>query len=348
MEPHNPHSDIPNDISKFTSTQKLAALLLILDSDNSAQILRQLDERELEAVTLEMAKFKTISGDLQSGILAEFSNVALDAASSISVKVEGVQTLLEKSVGLFRASDIMCRVMPTRAPASAMQRILEMDARHIFNQLRHEQPQTIAMVASYLAPTKTAEILALMNEDLRQQVVERLASMSPTSVEVVENVVEVLHRKFTNNSIRRLNQTGGARVAAEVLNAMPKPMSKAIISSLKERKPELGKIVLQKMFTFEELERLDVKILQKILQSVEMPVLTKALKTASEKLTKKLLSCLSKRAAESVREEISYLGPLKLRDIEAAQTQIIEVARSMENEGEVDFEEAQPAQAQAV
>src|SRR5205814_1935451 len=100
-----------------------------------------------------------------------------------------------KSVGLFRASDIMCRVMPTRTPASAMQRILEMDARHIFNQLRNEQPQTIAMVASYLAPDKTSQLLSLMRPELREQVIERLASMSPTSIDVVENVVEVLHRK---------------------------------------------------------------------------------------------------------------------------------------------------------
>jgi flagellar motor switch protein FliG len=345
MDSHHSDSEIPQDFSNFTSTQKLAALLLILEAENAAQIMKQFDERELEAVTAEMTKFKTISSEMQALILGEFSAVAVSAVSAVSVKVEGIQNLLEKSVGRFRASDVMCRVMPTRAPASAMQRILEMDARHIFNQLRNEQPQTIAMIASYLTPAKTAELLSLMRPELREQVVERLASMLPTSIDVVENIVEVLHRKFTSNSVRGMNQTGGARAAAQVLNALPKPMSKSIIGSLKERKPELGQAVLQKMFMFEELERMDSKILQKILQSVEMSTLTRALKNAGEKLTNKLLSCLSKRAAESVREEISFLGPLKLRDIEAAQAQIIEVVRTLENEGEIDFEEAQPAQA---
>jgi flagellar motor switch protein FliG len=339
MDSSNSESSVPNDFSQFSNSQKLAGLLLILDPDNATQIMKQLDERDLETVSSEMAKFKTISRDLQMNILSEFSGVAVEAVSAVAIKTENVQTLLEKSVGTFRASNIMGKVMPNRAPGAATQRMLEMDARHIFNQLRYEQPQTIAMVASYLTPEKSSQLLSLMQPELRDKVVERLAAMSPTSVEVVENVVDAIHRKFANNRVRTLNQTGGAKAAAQVLNAMPKPLSKSILESLKERNPELSQAVLQKMFTFEDLERLDTKILQKILQTVESRTLTVALKAASEKLSKKLLSCLSKRAAESVREEISFLGPLKVREIEAAQNQIIEVVRQLETDGEIDFEE---------
>jgi flagellar motor switch protein FliG len=140
-----------------------------------------------------------------------------------------------------------------------------------------------------------------------------------------------------------LNQTGGAKQAAQVLNAMPKTVSKSILDSLKERNPELGQAVLQKMFTFEELEGLDSKVLQKIFQNIELSVLTVALKGANEKLTNKLLSCLSKRAAESVREEISFLGAVKLRQIEGAQAQIIEAVRKLESEGEIDLDEMRMA-----
>ncbi len=339
MDSGNKDSEIPQSFALFTSSQKLAALLLILDTDNAAQILRQLDEHELEAVSSEMTKFKTISQTLQNDILNEFSTVAVDAVSAVSVKSDSVQHLLEKSVGSSRASTIMGRVMPSRTPASAMQRILEMDARHIFNQLRSEQPQTIAMIASYLTPDKTSQLLSLMQPEQRDLVIERLASMSPTSVEVVENVVEMLHRKFTTNRVHTMNQTGGAKQAAQVLNAMPKDVSKSILDSLKERNPELGEAVLQKMFTFDELEMLDSKILQKIFQNIEISSLTVALKGASEKLTNKLLSCLSKRAAESVREEISFLGAVKAKQIEAAQAQIIEAVRKLESEGEIDLEE---------
>jgi flagellar motor switch protein FliG len=170
-----------------------------------------------------------------------------------------------------------------------------------------------------------------------------LAAMSPTSIEVVENVVEVLHRKFANNRVRALNQTGGAKAAAQVLNAMPKLLSKSILESLKERNPELSQLVLQKMFTFEDLERLDSKILQKILQAVESRTLTVALKGASEKVSQKLLSCLSKRAAESVREEITFLGAVKAKEIEAAQTQVIAAVRQLESEGEIEIEETATA-----
>ena len=343
MDSSHSEAALPSDFSQFTNTQKLAGLCLILDPENATHILKQLEPRDLEAVSSEMTKFRTISRELQAYILSEFSGVAVDAVSAVSVKSDSVQHLLEKSVGSFRASDIMGRVQPSRPPASAMQRMLEMDARHIFNQLRYERPQTIAMVASYLTPEKCSQLLALMADDQRNAVIERLAAMSPTSIEVVENVVEVLHRKFANNRVRALNQTGGAKAAAQVLNAMPKPLSKSILESLKERNPELSAAVLQKMFTFEDLERLDSKILQKILQTVESRTLTVALKGASEKVSQKLLSCLSKRAAESVREEISFLGAVKAKEIEAAQTQVIGVVRQLESEGEIEIEETAAA-----
>jgi len=341
MDSSNSEPIFPQDFSQFTNVQKLAGLLLILDAENATQIMKQLDEHDLEAVSSEMAKFRTISQELQSNILNEFSGVAVEAVSAISVKTESLQSLLEKSVGMSRASNIMGRVVPSRAPVSAMHRMLEMDARHIFNHLRYERPQTIAMVASYLTPEKCSQLLSLMQPELRDQVVERLASMSPTSVEVVESVIEVLYSKVGNNRVQTLNQTGGAKAAAQVLNALPKTVSKSILDTLKERNPDLSQAVLQKMFTFDDLERLDAKILQKILQSVESRTLTVALKGASEKVSKKLLSCLSKRAAESVREEISFLGALKVKEIEAAQAQIIAGVRQLETDGEIDLEEMQ-------
>ena len=179
----------------------------------------------------------------------------------------------------------------------------------------------------------------MLSPELHEQVIERLATLAPTSVEVVAHVAEVLQHKFANNRTQPLNQTGGVKAAAQVLNALPKNLSKSILISLKERNSELGEAVREKMFTFEELEQLDSKALQKLLQAVDMQTLTVALKTASEKLKNKLLSCISKRAAESVREEMQFMGPIKLREIDAAQSKIIEVVRQLESEGEIDLEE---------
>jgi flagellar motor switch protein FliG len=336
---HATASKTSPDVSTLSSVQKLAALLLMLSPDNAAVILKSLDERELDAVSSEMAKFTTISQELQHQILSEFSTVAVDAGTAISGGPERVQGLLEKSVGLVRASDIICRVSPSRPSVAGMQQIVEMDARHIFNLLRGEQLQTIALVVSYLTPEKASQLLSMLNPELHEQVIERLATLAPTSVEVVGHVAELLQNKCATARVRPLSQTGGVKAAAQVLNALPKNLSKSILLALKERNSELGEAVREKMFTFEELERLDPKSLQKLLQAIDMQTLTIALKTASEKLKNKLLSCISKRAAESVREEMQFMGPVKLREIDAAQLKIIEVVRQLESEGEIDLEE---------
>ncbi len=329
----------PKAGSELSRVQKLAALLLIINEENAAQLMRSLDEQELEAVSSEMAKFTSISHELQQEILSEFSGVAVDASTAIPAGVGRVERLLEKSVGRFRTSSILARVSPSRAPVAAMQEIVDQDARHIFNALRHEQLQTITLVTSYLTPEKAGELLELFRPELREQIIERLATLAPTSVEVVQSVGEELQRRLGGNSRRALNQTGGLKVAAQVLNALPKNLSKSILGSLHERNPDLAQAVGKNMFTFEELERLEPRTLQTILQAVDMHTVAVALKTAGEKLKAAVLGAISRRAAESVREEIAFMGPLKASAIDAAQTAIIDVVRQLEGEGEIDLDE---------
>jgi flagellar motor switch protein FliG len=327
------------EIASLSQVQKLARLLLMLSADNATHIMRQLEEDELEAVSSEMLKVTTISQDMQNEILREFAPLAVTAATAISGGVAQVQDLLDKSVGLLRASNIIGRVSPLRAPVAAMQQIVEMDPRHLLNLLRHEQLQTTALVASYLSKEKASQLLTLMRPELREQVIERLATMSATSIEVVESVAEALQRKVGNNRTRALNQTGGLKAAAQLLNALPKDVSKSILVSLRERNSDLAESVSKKMFTFEELEKLDIKALQKVLQTVDVRTLTVALKTAGEGLKTKLLSCISKRAADNVNEEISFMGPLKLSEIDAARSQIIDIVKQLEGDGEIDLDD---------
>jgi len=327
------------EFSTLNKVQKLARLLLMLSADNASEILRQLEEEELEAVASEMMKVSSIGHEMQKEILREFSPLAVDAVTAISGSVDQVQKLLDKSVGLLRASNIVGRVAPTRAPVAAMQQIVEMDARHLLNLLRYEQPQTIALVASYLTKEKGSQLLTLMRPDLREMVVQRLATLVPTSIEVVQNVAEELQRKIGNNRARAMNQTGGLKAAAQLLNALPKDISKSILISMRERNSDLAEAVSKKMFTFEELEKLDARALQKILQQVDMRTLTVALKTANESLKAKLLGCVSKRAAEGIIEEINFMGPVKVSEIEAARSMIIDCVKQLEADGEIDLED---------
>jgi flagellar motor switch protein FliG len=285
------------EFGKMSKLAKLAALLIILGPESAAGILKNLNEHELESVSQEMAKLNVVGQELQREILREFSEVAVQASTSILGGVNFAKTALEKSVGLFRASDIIGRVAPTPVPVASMQQIVEMGARQLFNLLKNEQPQTIALVVSYLSPEKSSQLLVLFRSELRDQVVERLATLGPTPVEVVERIVQVLNQRAGVKSTRALNQTGGLKNAADVLNSLDKNMSQSMLLELEKRNPELGQAIRQKMFTFEDLALLDSASLQKIMREVDMRDLATALKTASPALKKGLLGSISKRAA---------------------------------------------------
>jgi flagellar motor switch protein FliG len=326
------------DISKLTKVQKFAIFLIMLGPDSAAQILKNLDEHEMEVITAEMARQSLVSQEVQIAILREFSEVALHASTSVRGGTDFAQQTLEKAVGTFKATNVMGRLAPTRAPVGALEKLVDLDSRQIFNLIKQEQPQTVALITSYLPAEKASQLLAMMKEDQRDQVVERLATLSPTPVEVVEKMVEVLVSKLSVKPSRALNQTGGLKSAADVLNALDKNASKSILNAIEERNPELGASIRKKMFTFEDLAQIDLTGLQKIMREVDIRDLAVALKTASEQLKKILLGAISKRAAETVLEEMSFLGAIKLKEIEAAQMRIIDVVRRLETEGEIELE----------
>lgn len=331
--------EVSADYANLSKTQKLAAFFLVLSPENAAHLMKSLDEQELDEVSAEMVKLGTVTQELQYIVLREFSGVALEAATSINGGMDRAKDLLEKSVGSLRAEDIISRVSPHREVVGAMQQIVEMDPRYIFSLIQREHLQTVVLVISYMNQDKASQVLAMFRPETRDQIIERLATMAPTSKEAVENVAQALQSKLGNNRARALNQTGGVLAAAKMLNNLPQNLSKSILTSLSERNADLGEAILKKMFTFEDLERLDSRTLQTILQDVDMRLLAVSLKTASDKLKKTLLSCISKRAAENINEEISFMGPVKLSEIDAARTQIIETVRRLEAEGEVNLEQ---------
>ena len=325
----------------LTKTQKLAALLIMLGPESGATILRQMQPREVEAISREMAHFSLITREQQMEILEEFSGVALAASTSVSAGVDVTRTTLEKAVGSFKASDIMGRIVSTRGPVGgAMQAIADMDPRHIFNLVRDEHVQAITFIVSHLSSEKAAQVLNLLRPEQRDQVIERLATLAPTPVEVAEKVVDVLNAKLGVKQTRALNQTGGVTNAADILNIMDKTVSRTLLTNLEERNPDLSAAIRKKMFTFEDLLLLSAPAIQRIMREIEMRDLSLSLKKVSEPLKKLLLSNVSRRAAESVQDELAFLGHVKLRDVEAAQFRIIDSVRKLESEGEIDLDEA--------
>lgn len=346
-----PASDQPQSAptaANLTRLQKLAVLLLMLGPDSASQILNSFDERELEAVAAEMARFTSVSQELQAEVLREFSQLAVQAGTAISGGTDFVRTALEKAVGQSKASAIVSRLPGESAPSALMRPLLEAEPRALFNLIRSEQPQTIALLASHLPPARASELLNFCAPELRERVVERLATLSPTPIEVVEKIVAVLSRRLASKPTRALSRSGGVKSAATLLNTLGREVSRTVLTSIEERNPDLGKAIRQKMFTFEDLTRLQVSELQKLLREVDTRDLAIALKKASEPLKAVLLSGISKRAAETVREEMSFLGSVKLRDVESAQSRIVEVVRRLESEGEIELNAEEEAQTDEV
>lgn len=323
----------------LSASQKLAAFLVIMGEDAAADIMKNFDDNERELVCAEMANLPLLDSTQQGHVLQEFTEMAVEARSGISGSVDFTRSVLEKSVGLFKAAEIIGRVGTARTSVASMQHIIDLDSTSITNLLKEEDAQTIALVLSYLSAAKGSEVLMGLPERQREIVVEKLATLESTPIEVVETLGEVLSSKVGERVSRALNQTGGEKSAAAVLNAMGKDERKKLLDNIDERQPDLVRSIRMKMFTFDDLQTLDVKTMQKIMREVDAGQLAIALKAATTSLRDAMLGALSKRAAENVYEEIEGLPDnLSMRAIESAQNSIIDVVRQLETEGEISLE----------
>jgi flagellar motor switch protein FliG len=328
-----------NTTTRAMSTiQKLAALLILLGEESASILLKSFDDNERELVSAEMANLPLMDLEQQTLVLREFTEMALQANTALGGSVEYTRNVLEKSVGMFKAAEIIGRVSTRRTSVAAMQQIIDMESMAICNMIKEEQPQTIALVISYLTAQKGAEVLLILPENIREQVVERLATLSSTPIEVVETVGQVLSKKIGPKMTRALNQTGGIKSAAAILNVMNKGDRQNILNKLDERTPDLVRAVRMKMFTFDDLAVLEARTLQKIMREVDPSRLAVALSAANENLRDALLGALSKRAADTVLDEITNLGRVTLREIEIAQDSITDIVRKLEAEGEISLD----------
>ncbi|MEN9573723.1 MAG: Flagellar motor switch protein FliG [Verrucomicrobiota bacterium] len=334
------------DYAQMTKPQRFAAFLIVLGPETAGGLLKHLEPAELESVTLEMSKLPFLTEALQNEVLKEFSALALQAAAGLCGGLKFVQAALEKGVGPFRMSDVMSKVSPAnnRPSIPALQNLLDFEPRPLANLLKHEPPQVIALVISYLAPDRASKVLAELPEAQREHVVERMATLAPAPVESVERLAAALNQKISSTRPPRPpSLTGGITPTASILNAMNRETATNILNALEARNPDLTQSIRNKMFTFEDLAILDTPSLQKILREVDLRDLAMSLKSSSDKLKGRMLGSISKRAAETVNEEISFMGSVRGKDGDAAKQRIIEAMRKLETAGELDLSEAREA-----
>jgi flagellar motor switch protein FliG len=324
------------DYAKFTKSQKIAAFLIVIGPEAAAEVMRHFDNAQLELICREMTDLQVIDNSVRQNLLDEFSGVVSTGVGSVLGGAEYAQVALERAKGDYTASMILNRVAPASRVVEGGEDIRQMDARQILNLVKSEQPQTIAFIMSYLDIPKAAEIILLLPPEMREEVMERLGGMEETSRDIVNKIAKNLSRHLDKkNPQQGLHRSGGVKSAADLLNYLDKDTRNTLLTRIEERNAPLGAAIRKKVFSFDDLVRLQAVDLQRVLREVDMADLAIALKTAKEALLNAVLGSISKRAAESLKEDIAMLGPLKAKDIEAAQDKVIQVVRKLEEAEEI-------------
>ena len=323
------------DYSKLNRQQKLAVFLIVIGPDAAAEVLRQFDDLEIEGLCREMSNLTIIPAAVQKQAIEEFATLVAASAGSALGGIGYAQRTLEIAKGDYKASAIIGRVGPVGTSIEVIKDIAEMEGRQIFNLVKHEQPQTISFLLSYLDSAKSAEVFQLLPPDLREEVVERLGTIESTSLELVGKIVKSLGKHYDTKTRPAFHRSGGVRSVADLLNQLDKETSKNLLARLEERNATLGAAIRKKLFSFEDLNRLQPADLQRVLREVDSANLAVSMKSASEGLRDKIYAAISKRAAESLKEELEMLGPVRLKDVEVAQDAIIQVVRRLEEEGQI-------------
>lgn len=314
--------------------QKAAILLVSLGPDAAAQVLKKLSNDEIEDITFEIAALERVPPEVREEVVSEFYHMALAQEYISQGGVEFARLLLEKAVGPHRASEIIGRLSAT-LEVTPFESLRRADPLQLLNFIQNEHPQTIALILSYLKPDQSAMILGNLPESVRGEVAMRLALMDRTSPEVVREVESILERKISSFLGQDFTRVGGKEKLVEILNKSDRGTEKSILEALEERDPELAEEVKSEMFVFEDIVLLDDRAIQLVLRQIDTKDLALALKGASGEVQEKIFRNMSQRAAQMLREDMEYMGPVRARMVNEAQQKVVNVIRRLEESGEI-------------
>ncbi len=314
----------------LTGRQKAAVFLVTLGSEISAEIFKHLREDEIEALTFEIARLETVESEERDRVLLEFQELMMAQDFITTGGIDYARELLEKSLGSQKAVDII-----NRLTSSLQVRPFDFIRRTDPTHLQQEHPQTIALILAYLEPQKASIILSSLPHEIQSDVAKRIATMDRTSPEVLREVERVLEKKLSTLSSEDYTAAGGVESIVEILNLVDRSTEKTIIESLEEDDPELAEDIKKRMFVFEDIVMLGDREIQKVLREVDTSELAKALKAVDSEVQDKIFRNMSKRAATLLKEDMEYMGPVRLKDVEEAQQKIVSIIRKLEEAGEI-------------
>ncbi|MEO1785067.1 flagellar motor switch protein FliG [Thermodesulfobium sp. 4217-1] len=318
----------------FSNRQKAAALLLQLGPTEAANVLKHLSDEDVDLLTLEIAGLGKIENNEVDEVLEEAFQTMYAREIASRGGVNYAKELLEKAFGVDKAQEIL-----TRLSSSLQVRPFEIarkaDARQLLNFLQNEHPQTIALVLAHLKPEQAGAIISELSPAIQSDVSFRLATMDRTSPDVIREVESVLERKLSTIVSQDFTEVGGVQTLAQILSRSGRAVEKSVLEALDEKDPELAENVRKLMFTFDDIVNLDDRSIQVVLREVDSKDLGIALKGSSEEVKERILKNLSQRAAQMLKEELEYMGPVRLKQVEEAQSKIVAIIRRLEEAGTI-------------
>ena len=319
---------------KISGVQKAAILLIALGPEKSASIFKHLKEEEIEELTLEIANTRSVTPQLKEEIIDEFYQICLAQQYIAEGGITYAKELLEKALGNEKAMSVIGKLTAS-LKVKPFEFVRKTDAAQLLNFIQDEHPQTIALILSYLAPQQAALIISALPPERQSDVARRIAVMDRTSPDVVKEVEKVLETKLSSLVNQDYNIIGGVDAVVDILNTVDRSTEKHIMETLEVEEPELADEIRKKMFVFEDILLLDDRAIQRVLRDVENSDLGLALKGANEQVQNAIFNNLSKRLAVMIKEDMEFMGPVRMKDVEEAQQKIVNVIRKLEDNQEI-------------
>ncbi len=320
--------------AELSGVQKSAILLIALGPERSANIFKHLKEDEIEQLTLEIANTRSIAPSTKEAILDEFYQVCLAQQYIAEGGITYAKDLLEKALGAEKAKEVLGKLTAS-LQVRPFEFVRKTDANQLLNFIQDEHPQTIALILSYLSAGQAATIISSLTPDKQADVAKRIAQMDRTSPDVIKEVERVLERKLSSLVNQDYTIAGGVDAIVDILNTVDRGTERHILENLELEEPELADEIRKKMFVFEDIITLDDKSIQRVLREVDNNELAVALKSTTEEVQSIIFNNLSKRLAAMIKEDMEFMGPVRLKDVEEAQQKIVNIIRKLEDSAEI-------------
>ena len=318
----------------LTSAQKAAIALIAFGSDVSSAVLKDLSDSELEKITVEIANMRDVSAELEEKVIQECYDIYMARTYINQGGVDYARSVLEKAVGKTRTIDLM-KKLENSMTTTGFDLLKGIDPKQLAQYFQNEHPQTISLILTQLNSGQASTVLTELPAELQAEVAYRVATMEKVSPEILKQIETTLDSHFGSSATRDLSVSGGTKTIAEILNLVDTSTEKNILQALEAEDSELAMEIKNMMFVFEDIVLLDDRAIQRVLREVETKDLSIALKAANDEVKQKIFSNVSERVSVMIQEEMEYMGPMRLSDVEAAQQGIVEAIRRLEEQGQI-------------